>query len=159
MDMLVKLYDLKMPDFDRLKKDGIVIKKAIAPEKEIIVDWVRRNFSNSWSSECDVAISCVPSKCFIAIKKNQIIGFACYDSTAKGFFGPIGVLEKYRKYGVGKALLLKTLEQMKYDGYAYAIIGWVGPVDFFKKNVNAILIPDSEPGIYDSMLKNKVKLD
>jgi len=153
MDMLVKLYELKKYDYDEIKKNGIMIKRAIAPEKEIIVNWVKKNFSKSWSSECDVAISCVPSKCFIAIKKNRIVGFACYDSTAKGFFGPIGVLEKYSKYGIGKALLLKTLEQMKNDGYAYAVIGWAGPIDFFKKNANAILIPDSEPGIYENLLK------
>lgn len=156
-DLLVKLYELEEVDFGDLEKKGIVLKRAIAPEKKVITQWVEKNFSLSWSSECDVALSKVPSTCFIAIKKNKILGFSCYDATAKGFFGPIGVLRKYRKYGIGRALLLKTLDQMRKDGYAYAIIGWAGPIDFFKKTVNAILIPDSEPGIYANMVKPEVK--
>ena len=30
-------------------------------------------------------------KCFIATENGKLIGFACYDATAKGFFGPIGI--------------------------------------------------------------------
>ena len=36
---------------------------------------------------------------------------------------PMAVLESERKKGVGRALLLKSLESMQELGYAYAIIG------------------------------------
>ena len=38
-------------------------------------------------------------------------------------------------------------------GYVYAIIGAAGPVRFYQKTVGAIIIPDSEPGIYTDILK------
>ncbi|PIS47520.1 MAG: GNAT family N-acetyltransferase [Elusimicrobia bacterium CG08_land_8_20_14_0_20_51_18] len=154
-DMLVKLYDLENFDCAGLEKSGIFIKRAIAPEKETVTSWVKKNFSPSWVSECDVALSQVPSKCFLAVKNGKILGFACYDATCRGFFGPIGVLGSRRKTGVGKALLLKTLEQMRNDGYGYAAIGWAGPVDFFKRTAKAVLIEGSEPGVYRNMIKKQ----
>ena len=64
--------------------------------------------------------------------------FACFDSSAKGFFGPIGVLSEYRGKRVGQSLLLKTLYAMKEYGYGYAIIGWVSDAElFYRKTVGA----------------------
>ena len=37
-------------------------------------------------------------------------------------------------------------------GYAYAIIGAAGPVEFYAKAVGATVIPDSSPGIYADLL-------
>ena len=39
------------------------------------------------------------------------------------------------------------------QGFAYAIIGGVGPVEFYAKSVGAVVIDGSEPGIYGGMLK------
>ena len=64
-----------------------------------------------------------PISCFVAVQNQQIIGFACYDATALGFFGPTGVIEESRGKGVGKALLLACMLDMKLKGYGYAIIG------------------------------------
>ena len=44
---------------------------------------------------------------------------------------------------------------MREMGYVYAIIGAAGPVRFYQKTVGAIIIPDSEPGIYTDALKTK----
>lgn len=154
MDLLVKLYEISSLDENSFLKDkSVIIKRPIGPEKHVIVDWVLKNFSGGWASEVDVSLSKTPPTCFVAIKDDLIIGFACYDSTSKGFFGPIGVLESERKTGVGKALLVKTLKQMCFDGYAYAVIGWAGPIDFFKKTVGAFEIPDSDGSVYKKMLK------
>lgn len=154
MDLLVKLYDIVLLDEESFLKDkSVIIKRAIAPERHIVVEWVDRNFSKGWASEAQIALSRTPATCFISIKNGAITGFACYDSTAKGFFGPIGVIESERKTGTGKSLLVKTLKQMYFDGYGYAIIGWAGPVDFFKKTVGAIEIPSSNGSIYKNMIK------
>jgi predicted N-acetyltransferase YhbS len=77
-----------------------------------------------------------------------MIGFAAYDATCRNFFGPTAVDEKWQGKGIGKALLLAALHAMKNDGYAYAIIGGAGPVDFYKKALGAIEIEGSTPGIY-----------
>ncbi|PNR97176.1 GNAT family N-acetyltransferase [Petrotoga sp. 9PWA.NaAc.5.4] len=157
-DMLVKLYDLKYDEelFNRLRDKGISVRRAKAPEKSLVLNWVKENFGGYWESECDVSFSNSPISCFIAIDKikNKIVGFSCYDATCKDFFGPTGVDENYRGENIGKALLLIALKSMWEIGYAYAIIGGVGPIKFYEKAVNAILIENSEPGIYEGLLKN-----
>ncbi|MCC7189363.1 MAG: GNAT family N-acetyltransferase [Anaerolineales bacterium] len=154
-DMLVKLYDFQ-PDRDFLTKPaahGVVIRKPIGPEQHLIVDWVRDNFEDGWASEMDVALSNRPVTCFIACRGEALIGFACYDATALGFFGPGGVVEDSRGQGVGKALLLACLLDMQSKGYGYAVIGDAGPAEFYRKAVGAIEIPNSTPGVYRSMLR------
>jgi hypothetical protein len=154
-DMLVKLYDLK-DDWGFIAEQealGITIRKPIGPEKALIVDWVREQFADSWASETDQAISNRPISCFVAIRDLELIGFACYDATALGFFGPTGVTEACRGKGTGKALLLACLLDMKLKGYGYAIIGSVGPAAFYEKAVGATLIPDSTPGLWKTWLE------
>jgi GNAT superfamily N-acetyltransferase len=154
-DMLVKLYDLKN-DWGFLTEQEalrITLRKPLGSEKRLVVDWVKRHFiQDAWASETDKAISNQPISCFIAIRKNKLIGFACYDAAALGCFGPTGVLKSRRGQGTGKALLLACLLDMKLKGYGYAIIGWIGPGEFYRKAVGAIEIPDSTPGIWKDWL-------
>ena len=153
-DMLVKLYEL--PDWkqreDKLREKGIKIKRAIPPEKARILDWIEKHFQKAWRSEADVAFAKSPLNIFVAYQKDEILGFACYDTTAKGFFGPTGVSEEARGKGVGTVLLLKSLAALKESGYAYAVIGSAGPVEYYKKICNALVIEDSEDSIYQDML-------
>ena len=67
----------------------------------------------------------------------------------------MAVLESERRKGIGKALLLKSLESMQELGYTYAIIGWPAKsaVDFYKKCVNAILIDEKSSGVYKRMIE------
>lgn len=155
-DMLVKLYELpsvRAEEMEVLKNKGIRIRRALAPEKHLVVQWVRETFGHTWGNETDVAFSRQPISCFIAIREKQIIGFACYEATCRNYFGPTGVLESCRGLGLGKILLLKSLHALHQMGYAYAIIGGVGPADFYTKIAGAIEIPDSTPGIYGGILK------
>ena len=156
-DMLVKLYDLPEVEslIKRLKDRGIVIRTAMPYEKHDVVEWVRGSFGRRWASECDVAFSNHPVSCFIATEAGKIIGFACYDSTCKDFFGPTGIAEMKRGLGIGKALFLSCLHAMAANGYAYAIIGGAGPSDFYAKTVGATTIEGSSPGIYRDQLTEK----
>jgi len=153
--MLVRLYDL--PDTSArvraLREAGIEVRRAIAPEKHVVVSWVRETFGDAWASECEVSFGRLPISCFRAQRAQDVLGFACYDATAKAFFGPTGVLEPERRRGIGTALLLMTLDAMAADGYAYAIIGGVGPADFYAKAAGAVPIAGSTPGIYADLLR------
>ena len=151
-DMLVHLYAL--PDQAKKLKEGYVVRRAAAYDKSVILHWLSENFSTQWTSEADVAFSRQPISCFIALYQEQLVGFACYEATCRGYFGPGGVLEAYRGQGLGTRLLLECLRAMKEMGYAYAIIGGVGPKDFYVKTVGAIEIPDSTPGIYTPALED-----
>jgi GNAT superfamily N-acetyltransferase len=154
-DMLVKLYTLPNlePVLASQKETGIDIRRAMPAEKEIVVDWVGQHFEPAWVSECEVAFARQPISCFIAVENSQLAGFACHDATSRNFFGPTGVSHSFRRRGIGRALLLACLHAMADQGYAYAIIGGVGPVEFYAKTVGAVLIEGSEPGIYGGMLK------
>jgi GNAT superfamily N-acetyltransferase len=146
MDMLMNLYSLRPPS-------GSGIRKPLALEGPFITQWVSDNFSPSWSSEAAAALSNRPTTLFIAQQGNDLQGFCCYDATARGFVGPIGVLDSARGKGIGAALLLACLHDMRTMGYGYAIAGWVGEPEFFRKVAGAVEIPDSTPGIYANLLK------
>lgn len=87
-DMLVKLYQLS--DFRekirRLEEEGIIIRQALAPEKYLVTGWIKDNFSPAWASEGEVAFSNQPVSCFIATRDKELLGFACYESTCRGFW-------------------------------------------------------------------------
>jgi GNAT superfamily N-acetyltransferase len=160
-DMLVKLYEL--PEFvsllPALNEAGIELRRALPPEKHLIVEWVKSVFNPHWASECEAALARQPVSCMIAVESDpaggpgKMVGFSCYEATSKGFFGPTGVDPSVRGKGVGKVLLLAALHGLRAEGYAYGIIGGAGPVDFYAKLVGAIEIPGSSPGIYRGMLE------
>lgn len=154
IDMLVRLYDL--PDTHELERRvaeaGVVLRRARAFETHTVRDFVARRFSAKWVSEVEVAMSRQPVACFIATRGGEVLGFSCHDTTARGFFGPTGVAEEARGLGLGKALLFRSLEALRELGHAYAIIGGVGPREFYAKACGAIEIPGSDPGIYRDLL-------
>jgi len=154
-DMLVRLYDIPEPSarITTLHNAGIDLRRAIAPERHVVVSWVRKQFGEGWASECEVSFARLPISCFRAQRGQDVLGFACYDATAKAFFGPTGVLESERNKGIGTALLLMALQAMAAEGYAYAIIGAAGPADFYAKAVGAVPIAGSAPGIYAGLLR------
>jgi GNAT superfamily N-acetyltransferase len=155
-DLLVKLYEAPDRQQDKFELVPMVLfRRAMAYEKHLVVAWVSKHFSNGWASECDVAFSNRPISCHIATENGAILGFACYDSTARGMFGPLGVAEAARGRGVGSSLLLSALCAMKAVGYAYAIIGGPASAEFYRRVVNVIEIPDSSPGIYVDRLSEK----
>lgn len=156
-DMLVKLYNIpnSYAIEEKLSEEGIKIKKALAPDRSRIIDFSRTCAEEDYSDEVNAAFSNNPITCYIATKEKKIIGFACYEATAKDFFGPMAVLENERKKGIGRALLLRSLAPMQELGYAYAIIGWPArsAVDFYKKCADAIMIDEKSSGIYKRMIE------
>lgn len=152
MDMLVNLYTLPPCSVP----EGVRVCRALPPEGGTILAWVEANFGRGWHSECLPALASQPPTCFIAQRNGQLVGFACYDATARGYFGPIGVAESERGAGIGKALLIRCLEGMREAGYGYAVIGWCDhAAPFYSAAVGAVPIPGSEPGktAYGRMLR------
>jgi hypothetical protein len=153
--MLVKLYELQdtNPYLERVAALGIEVRRSMAHERDDVVDWVRRNFARearSWGSEAAIAATRTPASCHIAVRDGSMLGFACYDATALGFFGPTGTAESVRGQGIGAALLCVSLKAMRNAGYAYAIVGGVGKEvrHFYERVVGAEVIQGSTPGIY-----------
>lgn len=149
-DLLIRLYDL--PRDNLALPEGVIVRRGLAPERRRVCNWAGETFHPGWASECEVAFSAHPISTWIATREDRLIGFACADATARGFFGPTGVAEAERGQGIGMALLMAALRGMREAGYAYAVIGDAGPAAFYRKHLDVFEIPGSDPGIYRNML-------
>jgi GNAT superfamily N-acetyltransferase len=153
-DMLVKLYAL--PNAEKLRngleRQRITIRRAMAYENSMIIQWIADVFSTQWADECQMAFCQHPVSCTIAVSTSTICGFCCSDCTFLGFMGPVGVDPDFRGRGIGKALVLTTLEEMRCKGYAYAIVGDAGYPEFFQNITGAEYIANSKPGPYPERL-------
>jgi GNAT superfamily N-acetyltransferase len=150
-DLLVNL--LKLPAFDHTNTSEFAVRRAQPFELSAVRAFVTTNFSTSWADEISAGFTRQPITVYIATIEGELVGFAGYECTRRGFFGPTGVAAAAQGKGVGRALLLASLWGLREMGYVYAIIGAAGPVRFYQKQVGAIIIPDSEPGIYADKLK------
>jgi ribosomal protein S18 acetylase RimI-like enzyme len=149
-DMLIKLFDMAIDwsFISQQAKQQVTIRKPIGPDQEIILAWAERHFPLTWLSEIQRALHNSPCSCYIAQQDSSLLGFACYDATALGFFGPLGVIESVRGIGIGSALTKACLLDMSLKGYGYAIVGMAGEPEFYRRVADAIEIPESDPGIY-----------
>ena len=150
-DMIARLYGL--PECET--PEGVRIVRAIAADRHEVLKFVTAHFDAGWAGEAEQALLQPVSKCFIAVENGRILGFACYDAAALGFFGPIGVEAGCRGRGIGRALLLRTLHAMREYGYAYAVIGWVGSAaPFYRDVIGAEFIHGGEPknSVYSNLI-------
>jgi hypothetical protein len=150
-DMLVRLYDL--PDNDSrtagLAAAGVSVRRAMHIDRDRIVEYVSQHFSPGWRSECQAAFSRQPASMFIAVKDREIIGFACYDCTAKGMFGPTGCdgntpRRRHRYRTVTPVPLFHAGRRICLRGDRLGI----RRRSLYTKTVGAEPIPHSHPGIY-----------
>jgi predicted N-acetyltransferase YhbS len=153
-DMLVNL--LRLPPLEpvllELALAKIVVRRAQPFELTRVRSFIERDFNQPWADEVSVGFANKPISVFIAAIEKEIVGFGAYECTRRCFSGPAGVVEKMRDRGIGRALLLQCLWGLREMGYAYGIIGRAGPIEFYEKAVGAVIIPDSDPGIYTDLL-------
>jgi GNAT superfamily N-acetyltransferase len=155
-DMLVRLYDLPdvAPYDARTEAAGIRVRRLDAWDRTPLRRFIEQHFSANWADEAELAFAGGhPISGFVAIKDGEIAGFAVYEASRRGFFGPTGVREDLRGEGTGASLLFRCLESMREMGYAYAIIGGVGPADFYAKVAGARVIEGSDAGIYGDLYR------
>ncbi|MFT3717360.1 GNAT family N-acetyltransferase [Pseudorhodoferax sp.] len=152
MDMLIALSALPARP---AAPAGFRLRKPIGPEHDLVAAWVARCFSPAWASEARAALANRPASLFVATcgEPAELRGFCGYDATARGFVGPIGVQGDARGQGLGAALLLACLHDMRATGYGYAVAGAVGAPGFFRRVAGAIDIPGSTPGLYAGLLR------
>ncbi|RLQ94222.1 GNAT family N-acetyltransferase [Falsibacillus albus] len=135
-----------LPSYTPPEKTSFIdIKRAEATDKQPLIDFIKKNFSNEWAETIEKGFNVntqVPI--FIALNDQQdIIGFACYDTykKKKGYYGPMGVIQTERANGIGSNLVCTCLMEMKEIGYEYVVFGGAGPIEFYEKICNAVVIP------------------
>ncbi len=73
--MLVRLYDLPEASsrVQALHDAGIELRRALAPERHVVVSWVREQFGEGWASECEVSFARLPISCFRAQRGQELV--------------------------------------------------------------------------------------
>ncbi|HEX3559956.1 MAG TPA: GNAT family N-acetyltransferase [Pyrinomonadaceae bacterium] len=160
-DMLVNLMQLPPHGaaLDELRRAGLLVRRAQPWELTPVREFVARRFKQTWADEISVGFARQPITVYVALRDGKLVGFAAYECTRKNFFGPTGVVEEERGRGLGRTLLLASLWGLRESGYAYAIIGGVGPAAFYERAVSATLIPDSSHGIYADPIRADAALE
>lgn len=153
-DMICPLFDIPSCGelLQRLHDEGIHIRHAQSWERTALYEFIEQHFSRRWADEVSLGFHHQPISIIVAVKGEEIIGFAAYEVTAPAYFGPTGVNEAYRGHGIGKALLLEALAGLRNLGYVYGIIGSPGPIDFYRKFTNGIMLPEEWTTIYSNTL-------
>ena len=156
-DLLVNLLKLPALETTSLESDKarFVVRRAQPFEMTRVRELIERELSVAWADEVSVGFGNKPVSVFIAIAEGEVVDFAAYECTRRGFFGPTGVIEKMRGRGIGKTLLLAALWGLREMGYVYGIIGCAGPVEFYERTVGATVIPDSGSSIYMNLLSSR----
>ncbi|HKW45659.1 MAG TPA: GNAT family N-acetyltransferase [Candidatus Eremiobacteraceae bacterium] len=111
--------------------------------------WIRSTFGGEWHSESESGWNWLARKA-----DGELGGFCTYgqsgrrwwwlarwqDAPGVGIFGPMGVDKAVRGKQIGRVLARRALASMKSLGLTTAIIGAVGPVDFYEHCCGAVVI-------------------
>jgi predicted N-acetyltransferase YhbS len=143
-DMLVDLRRLPPAPADVTCRVGVILRRACPGDAAALREFIVREFTEDWAPAVDRSLQREPVSAFVALRGPRVIGFAAYDCGHLGYFGPMGVQEDWRGVGIGGGLLLLALADMRAVNYAYAVIGQVGPIEFYEKVCGATLIPGGE---------------
>lgn len=140
-DMITHLGNYTFPNID-----SQMVRKVNNNDFNKLVKFVEHNFSYEWSQTIRDAFLLSEPSIYIALdNEGEIVGFAAFDvyKNKRCYFGPMGVSVSNRINGVGYTLLHHCLKDMKDIGYEYAIIGGAGPIEFYEKTCNAVVIPST----------------
>ena len=138
-DMIVPLKDYSFPT---ILKNNLTFRKAKQSDATLIKKFVEKEFGKGWIESIENGFLQEDVPIFLALERQEIIGFACFDVVRrkKGLFGPMGTSLSNRMQGIGYTLLHYCLYEMKEIGYEYAVIGEAGPLEFYEKACNAVVI-------------------
>lgn len=131
-------------DFDttaaerRLAEDGIDVRRLQPGERAAFSEWMQQ-WGGSWQQEAARAAAHSPPRCHVAVRAGTYVGFACHGVNRADWFGPMGTDESTRGKGIGGVLLSRCLADQKAAGFAESQIGWVGPIAFYARTVDAVI--------------------
>jgi len=113
------------------------VRRATPADWPRLESFIQAGFTEVWRGEAALALQRDIPTIFIASRDERIIGFACHGVYRADWFGPLGVDPDSRGEGLGEALLLLCLDDLAAAGVTVAQIGWIGPMAFYSKTVDA----------------------
>lgn len=122
----------------KLAENDIEIRRALPDEKQAVLDFIQDEWA-LWGNEIEMAFKDDPPSIHIALIESEIKAFSAHNGNNKGtgWFGPMGTHIELRGKGIGAILLKKCLNDIKFMGLSYAVIPWVGPIDFYAWHADA----------------------
>lgn len=124
---------------DRARARGYEIRRVGRRERELLLRVAAESFAPAWAFELGRALDQTPPAVFAAWKDGQPIAFAAHDAnnSGLGWFGPAGTLNAHRGQGLGEALLIQCLLDVR-DKPEGGVIAWIGPRAFYEKAAGAV---------------------
>jgi GNAT superfamily N-acetyltransferase len=124
---------------ERARARGYEIRRAGDRERAALLDWIARAFAPVWAHEVARALSGPRRAVHVALHNNSPVAFAAADGNNQGlgWFGPAGTEPAHRGRGLGEALLIPCLVDVRGlpEG---GVIAWIGPKEFYRKSCGAV---------------------
>jgi len=113
---------------------GTIARRPAHDEAENVLAFIEREFGRIWRFEAAKAFDTAVPQIFVTEEGDTITGFAVHDVNNRGlgFFGPTGVAAPMRGRGLGCALLLASLVDLRRLGFAQAVIPWTDALRFYR---------------------------
>ena len=121
---------------ERCEKQGYAIARLAAERLENDAAIVESAFSKGWAFEMRRAHSQSGGVHIATRRESQALaGFAAHDgnNAGRGWFGPTGTLAEHRGRGLGAALLMACLLDVRNAGHTHCQVAWIGPREFYDK--------------------------
>ncbi|HEX7707675.1 MAG TPA: GNAT family N-acetyltransferase [Thermoanaerobaculia bacterium] len=117
----------------------ITLRRPRHHEADRVLEFVDREFGRIWRFEAARAFGRDVPPLFISEEDGRITGFAAHDVNNRGlgFFGPTGVTIEMRGRGIGRALLLASLADLRDMGYRRVVIPWTDLLEFYRRACGA----------------------
>jgi GNAT superfamily N-acetyltransferase len=108
--------------------------RAGSPQFVAVLEFIERVFGPIWRFESSNARTL-----FYVEADGVIAGFATQEANNRGlgFFGPTGVDPRFRGRGLGRDLLLASLDELRGAGFERVIIPWTDAIEFYRKSCGA----------------------
>jgi GNAT superfamily N-acetyltransferase len=133
---------------------GYRVRRATDEDRAALLEFVATRFAGVWALEVGRALDGPRRAVHVAVQHNvpaaaqqnpnaavqqNFVAFAAADGNNQGlgWFGPAGTDERHRGRGLGEALLLACLEDVR--GLPEAgVIAWIGPKEFYARACGAV---------------------
>lgn len=126
-------------DTARLRARGIEVRRAGPADDGPLQASLAQTWSPSWVVECTLALRSPDGGLYVAVEGGRYAGFCAYGVNRTREIGPVGTDPALRHLGVGRVLLRSCLAEQRDRGLPAAEIGWVGPLSYFARTVNATI--------------------
>jgi GNAT superfamily N-acetyltransferase len=118
----------------------IAVRRARPEDRGAALTAIDRMFAKAWVFETELAFRAPEPTAYLAWRGGEVVGFADYDATNFGMFGPTGVDESLRGRKVGAILLRRCLCDMRALGYPYALIPTnLERLNFYNRECGAVV--------------------